>query len=298
MDQFLGGIRMKQKIGFIGLGVMGKSMAKHILNAGYPLSVFTRTKEKAEELLKDGATWSNSIAELAGDSDIIITMIGYPQDVEQVYLGENGIISAAKSGTYVIDMTTSKPSLAKKIYEQARENNIHALDAPVSGGDVGAREARLAIMVGGDKEGFDYCLPLFQVMGQNIVYQGEAGAGQHAKMCNQIAIASGMIGVCEAIAYAEKSGLDPANVLKSITTGAAGSWSLSNLAPRMLNEDFEPGFFVKHFIKDMGIALDESNTMDLSTPGLELAYKLYEQLANAGNENRGTQALIKLWNNE
>lgn len=286
---------MKQKVGFIGLGVMGKSMAKHILKAGYPLSVYTRTKEKAEELLNVGASWKASVRELAKESDIIITMIGYPKDVEDVYLGENGIVQAAKPGSYVIDMTTSQPALAKKIYEKASVKQISALDAPVSGGDIGAREARLAIMVGGDKEAFEKCLPLFEVLGQNIVYQGEAGAGQHTKMCNQIAIASGMIGVCEAIAYAEKSGLDPMNVLKSISTGAAGSWSLSNLAPRMLADDFEPGFFVKHFIKDMGIALEESSHMDINTPGLELAHKLYEKLAESGEENSGTQALLKLW---
>lgn len=286
---------MKQKVGFIGLGVMGKSMAKHILKAGYPLSVNSRTKEKAEELLNIGASWKASVRELAKESDIIITMIGYPKDVEDVYLGENGIVQAAKPGTYVIDMTTSQSALAKKIYEKASVKQISALDAPVSGGDIGAREARLAIMVGGDKEAFEKCLPLFEVLGQNIVYQGEAGAGQHTKMCNQIAIASGMIGVCEAIAYAEKSGLDPMNVLKSISTGAAGSWSLSNLAPRMLADDFEPGFFVKHFIKDMGIALEESSHMEINTPGLELAYKLYEKLAESGEENSGTQALLKLW---
>ncbi|MGM0873377.1 MAG: NAD(P)-dependent oxidoreductase [Bacillota bacterium] len=286
---------MKQKIGFIGLGVMGKSMAKHILKAGYPLSVYTRTKEKAEELLNLGASWKATVSEIAKDSDIIITMIGYPKDVENVYLSENGIVQAAKPGTYVIDMTTSQPALAKKIYEKASVKQISALDAPVSGGDIGAREARLAIMVGGDKEAFEKCLPLFEVMGQNIVYQGEAGAGQHTKMCNQIAIASGMIGVCEAITYAEKSGLDPTNVLKSISTGAAGSWSLSNLAPRMLADNFEPGFFVKHFIKDMGIALEESSHMDVYTPGLELAHKLYEKLAESGEENSGTQALLKLW---
>jgi 3-hydroxyisobutyrate dehydrogenase len=286
---------MKQTVGFIGIGVMGNSMAKHLLKAGYPLNVYTRTKEKADELLNAGANWKESINELAKDSKIIITMIGYPKDVEEVYLGGNGILQAAKPSTYVIDMTTSQPSLAKKIYEKAKENQISALDAPVSGGDVGAREARLAIMVGGDKEAFEYCLPIFEVIGQNIVYQGEAGAGQHTKMCNQIAIASGMIGVCEAIAYAEKSGLDPTNVLKSIATGAAGSWSLSNLAPRMLADDFEPGFFVKHFIKDMRIALEESSNMNVNTPGLELAHKLYEQLAELGEENSGTQALLKLW---
>lgn len=286
---------MNKTVGFIGLGVMGNSMAKHLLHAGYRLNVYSRTKEKAEEVISLGASWKGSVKELAKQSEIIITMIGYPKDVEEVYLGEQGIIEAANSGTHVIDMTTSQPALAKKIYEQASTKQIYVLDAPVSGGDIGAKEARLAIMVGGDKQAFDYCLPLFEAMGKNIVYQGAAGAGQNTKMCNQIAIASGMIGVCEAIAYAEKSGLDPATVLKSISTGAAGSWSLSNLAPRMLAEDYEPGFFVKHFIKDMGIAIEESNSMDINTPGLKLAYQLYEQLAEIGEENSGTQALVKLW---
>jgi 3-hydroxyisobutyrate dehydrogenase len=286
---------MKPTVGFIGLGVMGNSMANHVLKAGYPLNVYTRSKEKAEELINVGASWKDSVSELSKASDIIITMIGYPKDVEEVYLGENGILQAVRPNTYVIDMTTSQPSLAKKIYEQAREKDVYSLDAPVSGGDIGAKEARLAIMVGGDKAAFETCLPLFEVMGKNIVYQGDAGSGQHTKMCNQIAIASGMIGVCEAIAYAEKSGLDATNVLKSISTGAAGSWSLSNLAPRMLADDFEPGFFVKHFIKDMGIALEESSNMNVNTPGLELAHTLYEQLAESGEENSGTQALLKLW---
>jgi len=286
---------MKQTVGFIGLGVMGQSMAKNILRAGYPLQVYTRSKKKAEQLIEQGAVWKNTVQELASDCDVIITIIGYPQDVEEVYLGKDGIIQSARPGTYIIDMTTSKPALAKKIYQEAKGKKLFALDAPVSGGDIGAREARLAIMVGGDKDAYEYCLPIFETMGQNIVYQGKAGSGQHTKMCNQIAIAAGMIGVCEAIAYAESSGLDPANVLKSISTGAAGSWSLSNLAPRMLADDFEPGFFVKHFIKDMGIALEESGKMDLQTPGLKLAHELYEKLAQSGEENSGTQALIKLW---
>ncbi|APH05511.1 NAD(P)-dependent oxidoreductase [Bacillus weihaiensis] len=286
---------MKQTIGFIGLGVMGKSMATNIMKAGYPINVYTRTKQKAKELLELGATWKDSIKEISEESDIIITIIGYPKDVEEVYLGENGIVQSAKLGAYLIDMTTSQPSLAKKIYDVAKEKSISALDAPVSGGDIGAREARLAIMVGGDQDAYEHCLPIFQAMGQNIVYQGQAGSGQHTKMCNQIAIASGMVGVCEAIAYAEKSGLNPETVLKSISTGAAGSWSLSNLAPRMLKEDYEPGFYIKHFIKDMGIALEETKDMAIEVPGLQLAYSLYEKLANQGDEDKGTQALVKLW---
>ncbi|MFY0759363.1 NAD(P)-dependent oxidoreductase [Metabacillus dongyingensis] len=285
----------KGVIGFIGIGVMGKSMAGHLLKDGYPVLVYTRTKEKASELIEDGAGWMETIEELASQSDYIITMVGYPSDVEEIYLSEKGILNSAKEGTYVIDMTTSKPSLAKEIYEAAIQRHIHALDAPVSGGDVGAREARLSIMAGGDQEAFDACMPIFSVIGQNIVYQGEAGSGQHTKMCNQIAIAAGMIGVSEAIAYAKNAGLDPENVLKSISAGAAGSWSLSNLAPRMLKEDFEPGFYVKHFIKDMDIAIEEADHMKMEVPGLTLAHSLYTELQKKGEGDSGTQALYKLW---
>lgn len=286
---------MNKTVGFIGLGVMGNSMASHILEAGYPVLVYTRTKQKAEEILNKGAVWQETVKDLSEKADIIITMVGYPSDVEDIYLGENGILRHAKEGAFVIDMTTSKPSLAKKIAEQAKEKSIHALDAPVSGGDIGARNGTLAIMAGGEKEAFEACLPLFSVMGENIQYQGEAGSGQHTKMCNQIAIAAGMVGVAEAMAYAEKSGLNPEQVLKSITTGAAGSWSLSNLAPRMLKGDFAPGFYVKHFIKDMGIALEEAELMGEEMPGLALAKSLYDKLSAQGEENSGTQSIYKLW---
>ncbi|WP_374004883.1 NAD(P)-dependent oxidoreductase [Bacillus velezensis] len=286
---------MNKTVGFIGLGVMGNSMATHILEAGYPVLVYTRTKQKAEEILNKGAVWQETVKDLSEKADIIITMVGYPSDVEDIYLGENGILRHAKEGTFVIDMTTSKPSLAKKIAEQAKEKSIHALDAPVSGGDIGARNGTLAIMAGGEKEAFEACLPLFSVMGENIQYQGPAGSGQHTKMCNQIAIAAGMVGVTEAMAYAEKSGLNPEQVLKSITTGAAGSWSLSNLAPRMLKGDFAPGFYVKHFIKDMGIALEEAELMGEEMPGLALAKSLYDKLSAQGEENSGTQSIYKLW---
>ncbi|MFA1780612.1 NAD(P)-dependent oxidoreductase [Bacillus velezensis] len=286
---------MNKTVGFIGLGVMGNSMASHILEAGYPVLVYTRTKQKAEEILNKGAVWQETVKDLSEKADIIITMVGYPSDVEDIYLGENGILRHAKEGTFVIDMTTSKPSLAKKIAEQAKEKSIHALDAPVSGGDIGARNGTLAIMAGGEKEAFEACLPLFSVMGENIQYQGPAGSGQHTKMCNQIAIAAGMVGVAEAMAYAEKSGLNPEQVLKSITTGAAGSWSLSNLAPRMLKGDFAPGFYVKHFIKDMGIALEEAELMGEEMPGLTLAKSLYDKLSAQGEENSGTQSIYKLW---
>lgn len=282
-------------IGFVGTGVMGKSMARNLLKAGYTVNVYTRTKAKAEQLLQLGATWMDSVKELASSSSVIITIVGYPQDVEEVYFGNNGIIENAREGTYVIDMTTSKPSLAVKIYEHAKTRNLHALDAPVSGGDIGARDGKLAIMVGGDSDAFHAVLPILKVMGQNIILQGKAGSGQHTKMVNQIKIASNMIGVCEAIAYAKKAGLDPHKVLETITTGAAGSWSLSNLAPRMINEDYAPGFYVKHFIKDMKIALESAKEMGLMTPGLELSLSLYEQLAESGEEDSGTQALIKLF---
>ena len=286
---------MTQSIGFIGTGVMGRSMAMHLLKAGYSVSIYTRTKEKADDLIKEGAVWRETAEELARHSDVVMTMVGYPSDVEELYLGDRGILNAAKSGSYVIDMTTSKPSLAIRIYELAKQKGIYAIDAPVSGGDVGAKEARLSIMAGGDKEAFEACLPIFSIIGKNIVYQGPAGSGQHTKMCNQIAIAAGMIGVSEAIAYAHSAGLDPENVLKSISAGAAGSWSLSNLAPRMLKDDFEPGFYVKHFLKDMSIAIEEAEQMKMEVPGLALAHKLYTELSEKGEAESGTQALYKLW---
>lgn len=280
-------------VGFVGTGVMGKSMAKHFLQAGYSVLIYTRTKAKAQELLDAGAVWKEQVSELAAQADVIITMVGYPSDVEEVYLGADGIIAHAKPGTYLVDMTTSKPSLAQKIYEEAKQHALYSLDAPVSGGDVGAREARLTIMVGGDQEAFEAVEPLLAIMGKNVVLQGGPGAGQHTKMCNQICIATNMIGVCEAIAYAKKAGLDPARVLTSIEAGAAGSWSLSNLAPRMIAENFAPGFYIKHFIKDMGIALEAAEEMGLLTPGLALSKSLYEELAEKGEADSGTQALIK-----
>lgn len=278
-------------VGFIGTGVMGKSMARHIQKAGYPLHVFTRTASKAEALVKEGAIWHDTPASLAAACDVVITMIGYPKDVEEIYLGENGLLDSAKTGTFLIDMTTSSPLLAERIAEAAESKGLHVLDAPVSGGDIGARDAKLSIMVGGQREDFEAVRPLFECMGTNIVLQGKAGAGQHTKMCNQIAIASGMMGVCEALAYARTSGLDPENVLQSIATGAAGSWSLSNLGPRMIAGDYEPGFFVKHFIKDMGIALESAKAMGMKTPGLALAESLYQEIARNGLDEKGTQVL-------
>ena len=285
----------KEHIGFIGLGVMGKSMAGHLLKAGYPLTVYNRTREKGDDLIAAGANWAETPRAVAEQADVIITIVGFPQDVKEVYLGESGILNGIKPGAVAIDMTTSSPDLAKQINEAAVSKGTQVLDAPVSGGDLGAREARLSIMVGGDKASYDRVLPVFEIMGANIVYQGPAGSGQYTKMCNQIAIASGMVAICESMHYAKNAGLDPFTVLQSIEAGAAGSWSLSNLAPRILKGDFAPGFFVKHFIKDMRIAIESAEQMGLILPGLKLAKKLYDQLAADGGENDGTQALFKLY---
>ena len=283
-------------IGFIGLGVMGKSMAAHLLKAGFEVFVYTRTKDKASELLSQGAKWASSPKEIAQKANVIISMVGYPSDVEEIYLGENGLIENGKQGTHLIDMTTSTPTLAVTIAEEAKKRGMESLDAPVSGGDIGARDAKLTIMVGGSSEAFEAVRPIFDIIGSNVVHQGPAGSGQHTKMCNQIAIASNMIGVTEAISYAKKAGLDPDRVLRSISSGSAGSWSLSNLVPRMVEGDFEPGFYIKHFIKDMKIALDEAERMGMDAPGLSLSKSLYEGLAEAGEENSGTQALYKHYN--
>ena len=283
------------RIGFIGTGVMGVSMAGRLIEAGYKLTVYNRTPEKAASLVEKGARLAETIALASVGQDVVITMVGFPSDVEQVYLGKDGILESADPGTIVVDMTTSSPALARRISEEARDRGLKALDAPVSGGDVGARNGQLSIMVGGDKGAFDAMQKIFSVMGTRIVYQGPAGAGQHTKMANQIAIASNMIGVCEALAYARKAGLDHEKVMESISGGAAGSWSLSNLGPRMLAGNFDPGFYVKHFIKDMGIAADESRQMELETPGLQLALSLYRKLADEGFGEDGTQALFRLF---
>ena len=288
-------VKGKTTVGFIGLGVMGHSMAGHVLRGGFDVLVYNRSKEKTLDLLTQGAVWKDDIFSLAEKSDIVVTMVGYPKDVEEVYLGERGIVAAARPGTVLIDMTTSSPKLAERIASAAAEKGLFSLDAPVSGGDKGAREATLSIMVGGEETVFEDMLPLFQLMGKNIVLQGGPGSGQHTKMANQIAIASNMMGVCEALAYAKKSGLDTGRVLSSISGGAAGSWSLSNLAPRILAGNFAPGFFVKHFIKDMRIALEEADRMGMDAPGLKQAFALYEELAAKGCENDGTQALFKLY---
>ena len=285
----------KPTVGFIGIGVMGRSMAGHLLDADYSVHVYNRTQAKAQDLVDRGAQWQSSPGKVAAAADAIITIVGFPVDVESVYLGEDGVLAQARSGSLAIDMTTSCPNLASRIAQEAAAKGIEVLDAPVSGGDIGAREARLSIMVGGSVSGFERALPLFEIMGKNIVHQGPAGSGQHTKMCNQIAIASGMMAISEAMAYAKKSGLQPETVLKSIESGAAGSWSLTNLAPRVLKGDYAPGFFVKHFIKDMKIAIESAQAMGLDLPGLQLAKKLYDQLASKGCEDDGTQALFKLY---
>lgn len=280
------------RLGWIGTGVMGRSMCGHLLAAGYRVTVYSRTKEKSQALLERGATWAESPAAVARTSDVVFTIVGYPHDVREIYLGSEGLVASGKPGDLLVDMTTSQPSLAVEIAQRASERGITAIDAPVSGGDIGAREARLSIMIGGPEESVSRLRPLFELMGKTIERQGEAGAGQHTKMVNQTLIASGMVGVCEALLYAYRAGLDIEQVLKSVSSGAAGSWSLSNLAPRMVQGDFAPGFFVEHFIKDMGIVLEEASRMDLSLPGLSLAKQLYEDLRAQGHEKSGTQALI------
>jgi len=285
----------KTCIGFAGLGVMGKSMAGHILDAGYELHVYTRTRKDADDLTARGCVWEDSVQGLAQACEAAITIVGFPDDVEEIYFGKDGLLANMDKGSLVIDMTTSSPELAVWIYDEAQNAGIMALDAPVSGGDLGARNASLSIMAGGDEKAFEAALPLFEIMGSNIVFQGGPGSGQHTKMANQIAIAAGMVGVCESIAYAKKAGLDPEKVLKSIGSGAAGSWSLNNLGPRMIEKDFRLGFYIKHFIKDMKIAARSSEQMGVYTPGLDLALSLYEKLAAQGLETEGTQALFKLF---
>lgn len=284
-----------KKIGWVGTGVMGKSMCGHIIKAGYPMSVYTRTKAKAEELLSAGATWCDSPKEVAANSDIAFAIVGYPQDVQEVFLGEQGLLAGAKEGAILVDMTTSEPSMAEEIYAAGKRKGVAVLDAPVSGGDVGAKEARLAIMTGGDKETFDEVLPLFEIMGKNIKLLGGPGAGQHTKAVNQIHIATTMIGLVEALLYAHKAGLDMLDVIAAIEKGAAGTWSLSNYGPRIARGNFDPGFFVKHFVKDMGIALKEARRMNLSLPGLAMAQQFYIAAMAEGLENMGTHSLYKVF---
>jgi 3-hydroxyisobutyrate dehydrogenase len=279
------------KIGWIGLGVMGSSMCGHLVDKGFAATVYTRTKSKADPLLSKGAAWADSPKAVAEQSDVIFAIVGFPSDVREVMLGDNGALAGSASGNVLVDMTTSEPSLAIEIYNASKEKGVSSVDAPVSGGDVGAKEARLSIMIGGEKDAVDALQPCWDAMGKTIVHQGGAGAGQHTKMVNQTLIATNMIGVCEALLYAHKAGLDLNTVMESVGSGAAGSWSLSNLGPRIINNNFDPGFFVEHFIKDMGIALDEAKRMGLSLPGLALAHQLYLALQAQGHGRDGTHAL-------
>lgn len=287
----------RKKVGFIGLGIMGRSMAGHILDGGHELHVYNRTRSKADELVARGAIWHDTAGDVATACDVVITIVGYPKDVEETYLGAGGLVERAKVGTILIDMTTSSPTLAGEIAARAAAKGVSVLDAPVSGGDVGARAAKLSIMVGGTEEAFTAALPLFQLMGENIVRQGGPGAGQHTKMCNQIAIAATMLAVSESLAYAKASGLDAKQVLSSIGTGAASSFLLNNLGPKMLNDDYAPGFYVHHFIKDMSIAIAEAERMKLDLPALALAKQLYEKLAAGGFGEEGTQAIFRVYGN-
>lgn len=285
----------KTKIGFIGTGVMGGGMAANLLKTGYPLAVYNRTRTKAQPLLDAGARWMDSVAAIAGWADLMITIVGYPQDVETIYLGQDGILAHTKPGAFVIDMTTSRPGLARKIYDAAKEKGIRALDAPVSGGDVGAKNGTLCIMAGGDADAFDAVRPILETMGSRVVLQGAAGAGQSCKMCNQIAIASNLAGVCEALAYAKSAGLNQQNVYNILTAGGANSWQLTAYAPRLFKGDYAPGFYVKHILKDIRIALEEAETMHLELPALRLAKTQFERLAARGLSEAGTQALYSLY---
>lgn len=282
----------ERKIGWIGTGVMGCAMCRHIIDNGYKTFVFNRNKQKAKPLIDAGAVWVDSPKEVAEQADIVFTIVGFPSDVREVYLSDSGIINGIKPNMILLDMTTTKPSLAIEIYSLAKLKGASFIDAPVSGGDIGAKSASLSIMVGGDKETVSVVMPLLQLLGKKIVYQGAAGSGQHAKMCNQIVVAGNMIGICESLMYAYKSGLDVETMLESISEGAASSWLLSNLAPRIVKRDFEPGFFVEHFLKDMGIALEEANSMYLSLPGLSLVNQLYVAAKAQGHGRSGTQALM------
>jgi len=281
------------KVGFIGSGVMGRSMALNVMSAGYPLVVHTRTPSKAADVLQAGASWAPTIADAVADADFVVSIVGFPSDVREVYLAPDGVLAHARPGAVAIDMTTSEPALAQEIAAAAGARGIEALDAPVSGGDVGARDGTLSIMVGGSADAFAAALPLLESMGRTIVLQGPAGSGQHTKMCNQIVIASNMMGVMEALAYARHAGLDPRTVLESIGAGAAGSWSLSNLYPRVVDGDYGPGFFVEHFLKDIHIALAEADAMGLELNGLELAEEMYSQVVELGGARQGTQALYR-----
>ena len=284
-----------KKIGFIGVGIMGKSMVRNLRKAGYEVAIYTRTKAKAEDVIAEGAVWCDTAAECAKGRDVVITIVGYPKDVEEVYFGDNGIIANADPGTYVIDMTTTSPRLAVRIWEEAEKAGLHAVDAPVTGGDTGAKAGTLTILAGGKKEDFDACVPVFEAMGKNINYEGKAGNGQHTKMCNQIAIAGALAGACEAMVYAKNTGLDVDTMLKSISTGAAGSAQMNNVASKAAKDDYAPGFFLKHFIKDMGIADEEALAVDTRLGVLEDVLAMAKKLESEGMGDLGTQALIKYY---
>ena len=280
------------KVGWIGTGVMGTSMCGHLMAAGFEATVYNRSASKLAPLVDRGAKAAKSPAEVAAASDVIFTIVGFPSDVRAVTLGEGGTLEAARPGSVLVDMTTSEPALASEIFEASKAKGVDSVDAPVSGGDIGAKEARLSIMIGGESKVVESLRPLFEVMGKTIVHQGGAGSGQHAKMVNQILIASGMVGVCEALLYGYKAGLDLTTVLQSVGSGAAGSWSLNNLGPRMIAGNFDPGFYVEHFLKDMGIALAEAKRMKLALPGLALAEQLYRAVEAQGDGRKGTHALM------
>ena len=283
------------KIGFIGLGVMGNPMAKHLLEKYGELYIYTRTQSKAENLIECGATWCESVSELAKKCNVVLTIVGLQSDVQDVYFGKNGLINHVQEGSVLIDLTTSSPTLAEEIYQKAKNKGIHVLDAPVSGGDIGAMNRTLSIMVGGDEDIFLKCKPIFECIGNNIVYQGKAGSGQHTKMVNQIVVAGNILGVVEALVYAKHANLDVKNVLKSISTGAAASWQLQHNAPKILEKDYNPGFFIKHFVKDIYIAQEEARNVAINLPGLDLVESLYSSLIENGYGNLGTQALIKYY---
>ena len=280
-------------IGFIGTGVMGRSMASHLATAGYSVAVHNRTRSKAQDLLDAGAQWHDSAASVARTSDVVITMLGFPADVEETYMGTAGVIANARAGTLFIDMTTSSPLLARRIADASAARGMSSVDAPVSGGDVGARAATLVIMCGGDRPAFDRALPILQLLGKNVALLGPAGSGQHCKMANQVAVAVGMVAWCEALAYARKAGLDPQAVHASISGGAAGSWAMTNLAPRALTENFAPGFYVKHILKDIRIAVESASEMGLDLPGMRCAHELYDRVAGLGWDEFGTQVLYR-----
>lgn len=288
-------MQVTKAIGFIGTGVMGSSIVKHLLAADYAVTVHNRTKSKTDELIQLGAKWADSPAEVTAKSEIIFTIVGYPQDVEQTYFGEKGIFTTATQNHILVDMTTSTPTLAQKVYQEGKERGIEVLDAPVSGGDLGAKNGTLTVMVGGEESTYEKVKPIFNVFSAKVNLQGGAGSGQHTKMANQIMIAGTMMGMAELLAYANAADLDLDKVLDTVGGGSAQNWSLSNYGPRILKEDYTAGFFVKHFIKDLKIALDESEQLDLELPSTRLAKQLYEDLALNGFENDGTQAIIKLW---